>query len=204
MKKGMKNANGMKKMAGMASALVLAMSFGMTAFAANEAVDDSSAGLNNGQASTDVKLVYSDDLSQISATVPLSITVAVQMDGEFVCPKGYKIINNSVVPIHVSGMQIAEVANGYKLVDGDRVDGKQIRLTMKTAGDSVKLTGNDSGPAVQSLKAGGWDILTGDNNTLPITFENGKVGTIDSAWANGAAKLFTIRYTFEAGTAASN
>ena len=204
MKKGMKHGNGMKKMAGMASALVLALSFGMTAFAANEAVDDSSAGLNDGQASTDVKLVYSDDLSQISATVPLSITVAVEKDGQFICPKGYKIINNSVVPIHVSGLQIAEVSSGYTLVDTDRVTEKQIKLTMKTAGDSVKLTGNDSGPAAQRLTAGGWDILTGDNNTLPVTFENGKVGTIDAAWANGAAKLFTIRYTFEAGTAASN
>ena len=204
MKKGMKHGNGMKKMTGMASALALALSFGMTAFAANEAVDDNSAGLNNGQASTDVKLVYTDDLSQISATVPLSITVAVEKDGQFICPSGYKIINNSVVPIHVSGLQIAEVSSGYTLVDTDRVTGKQIKLTMKTAGDSVKLTGNDSGPAVQSLTAGGWDILTGDNNTLPITFDSGKVGTIDSAWANGAAKLFTICYTFEAGTAASN
>ena len=75
---------------------------------------------------------------------------------------------------------------------------------MKTAGDSIKLTGREGESTLQRLTAGGWDILTGDNNTLPITFENGKVGTIDSAWANGAAKLFTIRYTFEAGTAASN
>lgn len=194
----------MKQMVAMVPALVLALNCGMTAYAANEAVDDSSAVLENGQASTAVKLVYSDDVSQISATVPLSITFAVEKDGSFVCPTGYQIVNNSVVPIHVSGMQIAEVASGYTLVDSDKVTGKQIKLTMKTAGDSIKLIGSENAAATQRLTDGGWDISTGSNNSLAITFENGKVGSIDAAWANGAARLFTIRYTFEAGTAGSN
>ena len=73
----------MKKMKMVIPALALAASMSMTAFAAGEAqqgqaVDTASSNLfEAGTASTQVKVVYTKDVSQLSATVPLSITFAV-------------------------------------------------------------------------------------------------------------------------------
>ena len=98
----------MKKMKMVIPALALAASMSMTAFAAGEAqqgqaVDTASSNLfEAGTASTQVKVVYTKDVSQLSATVPLSITFAVLSTGEFITPEGYGITNNSVVPIHVT------------------------------------------------------------------------------------------------------
>ena len=135
----------MKKMKMVIPALALAASMSMTAFAAGEAqqgqaVDTASSNLfEAGTASTQVKVVYTKDVSQLSATVPLSITFAVLSTGEFITPEGYGITNNSVVPIHVSEIKVSDIAEGYEFVTNeDEVSGKKIRLQMnaESSGDS--------------------------------------------------------------------
>lgn len=111
----------MKKMKMVIPALALAASMSMTAFAAGEAqqgqaVDTASSNaFEAGTASTQVKVVYTKDVSQLSATVPLSITFAVLSTGEFITPEGYGITNNSVVPIHVSEIKVSDIAGGVRI-----------------------------------------------------------------------------------------
>lgn len=140
----------MKKMKMVIPALALAASMSMTAFAAGEAqqgqaVDTASSNaFEAGTASTQVKVVYTKDVSQLSATVPLSITFAVLSTGEFITPEGYGITNNSVVPIHVSEIKVSDIAEGYEFVaNEDDVSGKKIRLQMQPENGSnlVQLQG---------------------------------------------------------------
>ena len=198
----------MKKMKMVIPALALAASMSMTAFAAGEAqqgqaVDTASSNLfEAGTASTQVKVVYTKDVSQLSATVPLSITFAVLSTGEFITPEGYGITNNSVVPIHVSEIKVSDIAEGYEFVTNeDEVSGKKIRLQMnaESSGDSITLQGYSGGEAFDEKN---WVIETGSNNRLGITFSGGKVGTFEADWSNGAVNLFKITYTIKAGTAA--
>ena len=180
----------------------------MTVFAAGEvqqgqAVDTASSNaFEAGTASTQVKVVYTKDVSQLSATVPLSITFAVLSTGEFITPEGYGITNNSVVPIHVSEIKVSDIAEGYEFVaNEDDVSGKKIRLQMQpeNGSNSITLKGYSGGEAFNKSD---WVIETGSNNRLGITFSGGKVGTFEADWANGAANLFKITYTIKAGTAA--
>ena len=173
-------------------ALALAASMSMTAFAAGEAqqgqaVDTvSSNEFASGTASTQVKVVYTKDVSQLSATVPLSITFAVRSNGEFITPDGYGITNNSVVPIHVSEIKVSDIAEGYEFVtEEDEVAGKKIRLLMQAenSSSSVKFQGCSGG---ESFRETDWVIQSGSNNKLGITFSGGKVGTFEADWANGA------------------
>lgn len=198
----------MKKMKMVIPALTLAASMSMTAFAAGEAqqgqaVDTTSSNaFEAGTASTQVKVVYTKDVSQLSATVPLSITFAVLSTGEFIAPEGYGITNNSVVPIHVSEIKVSDIAEGYEFVtDEDEVSGKKIRLQMQPENGSnlVRIKGYPDGEA---FKESDWVIESGSNNRLGITFSGGKVGTFEADWANGAVNLFKITYTIKAGTAA--
>ena len=151
-----------------------------------------------GTASTQVKVVYTKDVSQLSATVPLSITFAVLSTGEFITPEGYGITNNSVVPIHVSEIKVSDIAEGYEFVTNeDEGSGKKIRLQMQPENGSnlVQLQGK-TGARPQVFDESDWVLETG------ITFSGGKVGTFEADWANGAANLFKITYTIKAGTAA--
>lgn len=199
----------MKKMKMVIPALVMAASMSMTAFAAGEAqqgqaVDTASSNeFESGTASTQVKVVYTKDVSQLSATVPLSITFAVRSNGEFITPDGYGITNNSVVPIHVSEIKVSDIAEGYEFVtDEDEVVGKKIRLQMQTenSSSSIQLQGK-TGARPQVFDEADWVIESGSNNKLGITFSGGKVGTFEADWANGATDLFKITYTIKAGTA---
>ena len=189
-------------------AMIMILSMSMTAFAAGEAqqgqaVDTASSNLfEAGTASTQVKVVYTKDVSQLSATVPLSITFAVLSTGEFITPEGYGITNNSVVPIHVSEIKVSDIAEGYEFVTNeDEVSGKKIRLQMQpeNGSNSITLKGYSGGEAFNKSD---WVIETGSNNRLGITFSGGKVGTFEADWANGAVNLFKITYTIKAGTAA--
>ena len=130
----------MKKMKMVIPALALTASMSMTAFAAGEAqqgqaVDTASSNaFEAGTASTQVKVVYTKDVSQLSATVPLSITFAVLSTGEFITPEGYGITNNSVVPIHVSEIKVSDIAEGYEFVTNeDDVSGSDFRCSLKMA-----------------------------------------------------------------------
>lgn len=199
----------MKKMKMVLPALVLAAGMSMTAYAAGEAqqgqaVDTASSNeFESGTASTQVKVVYTKDVSQLSATVPLSITFAVRSTGEFITPEGYGITNNSVVPIHVSEIMVSDIAEGYEFVlNEDDVTGKKLRLQMKAenSNSSITLQGG-TGERPQSFNKSDWVIESGSNNKLGITFSGGKVGTFEADWANGATDLFKITYTIKAGTA---
>ena len=197
----------MKKRKMVIPALVMAASMSMTAFAAGEAqqgqaIDTASSNeFESGTASTQVKVVYTKDVSQLSATVPLSITFAVRSNGEFITPDGYGITNNSVVPIHVSEIKVSDIAEGYEFVTNvDDVTGKKMRLQMNTENGSspITLKGYSGGEAFDKSD---WVIESGSNNKLGITFSGGKVGTFEADWANGATDLFKITYTIKAGTA---
>ena len=162
--------------------MTMILSMSMTAFAAGEAqqgqaVDTASSNLfEAGTASTQVKVVYTKDVSQLSATVPLSITFAVLSTGEFITPEGYGITNNSVVPIHVSEIKVSDIAEGYEFVTNeDEVSGKKIRLQMQPENGSnlVQLQGK-TGARPQVFDESDWVIETGSNNRLGITFSGGE------------------------------
>ena len=178
-----------------------------------------------GTASTDVHLVYSTAASQLSVTVPISVTFAVKSTGDFVCPtdKAYYIENNSVVPVHVEGIKAefdktgssAKFSN-YSFVSSDTtLTTGQVYLKMSQSGSSetddevTSTTG--SATFEKELKksdlAGSWNIKAKKNETsasgvqMQLKFE-GKMfaGDIDASWANSDVKMCTITYTIAAGT----
>lgn len=208
----------MKKLTSVILALLLTFSFGLTVMAGTpeppatqgEEVGTSS-NVTNGSGSTAVKVIYSSNSGQISATVPISITFAVKNDKTFVYPTTdtYKIVNNSVVPVYVSNIAVVFGSADYKLVNAAPAaneDYNEIQLSMTAGTDTINLVGDvasldsNSTPINQTIGDGTkWNIAAGGN--LPINFSNGKVYEVDSAWVGSAATLFSIVYTISTGSA---
>lgn len=193
----------LKKIAAAAVAMAMAVSMlSVPVFAAEgESVGtDSNGTLTDHKASTTVNVIYSNDASQLSVTVPISVTFAVKSNGEFVCPTNYKLVNKSVVPVYVDDISVTEVTEGYSLV-ASATTAKQIQLTMKAGSDTtgLALIGTNS----QTYTKSNWEMAatTNDEGTpLAVSF-SGKAGAAESAWAKkDATQLFKIVYTIKAGT----
>ena len=175
---------------------------------------------DNNTATTDVKLFYASSSSQLSVTVPMSITIAIKGDKTLDTPSNYKIVNNSYVPVHVESIKVAAESgnNKYALVSdvsASNVSGNAMQLKMKssaTGATDVALLSGESDTI--SLVAGQWDIAATDDakkgTECAISFSDGKVNKVDESLIktkDSAVKLFTITYTIKAGkatTASSN
>lgn len=251
-----------KKLAAAALAVVMALSMSVPAFAAadgtvknqgqavssenykgdgqveSKLTTDSSntgnAAPTTGTASTNVKLIYSEDATQLTVTVPLSVTFAVQDSGKFVTPTNYTIINGSRIPVYVTGIEIKEVNSTPKYTfvnDEESVTEGSMNVYLSIAPKKGKVTTAASDYDAGQNKAGDavkfgsttqisdktqWNMSAkgGDTNALNMTFD-GKIGSIDAAWASDQIKndttkgsnkgvhLFTITYTIKAGNAES-
>lgn len=212
----------LKKIAAAAVAMVMAVSMmAVPVFAAAGTVDISDQApfdADTNQASTKVNLVYSSAANNLSVTVPLNLTFAIKSDGTLQFPNDYKIINNSVVPVHVTNIQVTMIDGDYALVNAEPAE-RQVRLSMTAnsdgAHDTVHFVANEKaqnepqtfGQDAATKKA--WVIAAGKllsgnatGKELTLTFgDDGKVGSIKTDWANKATEFCSITYTIAAGTA---
>ena len=177
-----------------------------------------SSNLTNGSASTNVNVIYSNSSSQLSVTVPIAITFAVKNDKTFICPSddAYNIVNNSVVPVHVTTVNVATVENNgdYTLVsdtDFNTASGNVAKLKMQngTDTDSLELTASDTNGTALDITPANWNLAaTGDTsgkNKLTLKFSDGAVNNVDAKWVNSTeTTLFKITYTVAAGTDIQN
>lgn len=190
----------MKKMISVVLALVLVLTMSITALAVSEGEavggdGNFGAGGENNKASTDVSILAStSDTSNISATVPLTVTLAVKNDKTIVAPTEYKINNTSAFAIKVTNVKVT-ADGGYSFVNA-LTAAKQMDLSLKPGnGTEIDLDKYTTESAVPAGTAADWNIAAG--GTL-------KLGFAGSVWADdisAAKKVFTITYTIEAGTA---
>lgn len=164
-----------------------------------------------GTASTDVKIIYSTDATQLSVTVPIAITFAVDGEKNLIAPTSYGITNESVIPVYVKEITVSGKDNGYNLIDTVTSTGaKNMQLTMVAGTDEIKLKTNSvtlTQAENQTIgTANQWNIPAKkgqDGTKLSITFKNGKVDAVDPDWATvtnkNGVELFRITYTIEAG-----
>ena len=210
----------LKKIA--AAALAVAMTASMMAvpaFAAGTNGEDVDTVTNNGtltnrSASTDVKVIYSETSTQISATVPLYVTFAIKNDRTFIYPTAdYEIKNNSVVPIYVDEIKVKMKDDKTELTDtiDTSAEKQQVKLAMQPGnGDKLQLKATDNTDGdVQSITKSAWqmDAKDGTNANLKITFSDGEVNKVDTSWIKAlntqdhGTTLFTVVYTIKAGEA---
>ena len=169
--------------------MIMALS-AVPSYAGNTSAGEAAAFVSN-QASTAVSVIASDDaLSNISATVPLTVTLAVAADGTVTAPTNYAIRNTGVIPDHVKTIT-ALTEEGYSFEsDGAKTE---LALTLTAGDDTVRL-------AVLPVigRASAWNIPAGVS--LPLSF-SGKVGNIKADIAENAKKAFTVNYVIAAGIA---
>ncbi len=138
---------------------------------------------------TEVNLVASTTAQgNLSVTVPLSVTLAVQADGTIVAPTNYKLANTGVIAAHVSAVSVA-LASPYTFnaTPGENT----LNLTLANSDETLTL---QSG--AQTLTANKWNLA--GNAEMPLTFA-GSVGNVNAG--TSAQKIFTVSYTIQAGTA---
>lgn len=193
---------GMKKSAltvAMAGALALACA--PAAFAATPSVDGTNTFSNN-EGYTDVKVAT--DASQLSAEVPLNMTVVANAQGGALTdkPSTYSIVNKSYFAIQVASVK-AE-SNGWTYSDSALTAaspaGLNINLTLQPAGAVSATTLTAAG--VNTAASDGWKIgaaasaggtpkaITVDGSTSPLNKSIGDAG-------EAAAK---ITYTIQAAS----
>lgn len=206
----------LKKIAAAAVAMVMAMSMmAVPVFAATGSASTDTPtefGSTDNKAHTDVLIVYTNEAGNLSVTVPMNLTFAVKSDGTILYPNTYKIVNNSVVPVHVTNIAVSMSDTTYTL--GDEANGKVAKLSMTATAkdgstdivnfvaDSAVNKNQTYGQTAETIKA--WNIGARESATegteLALTFPNSKVGDIKAAWANGAEYFCDITYTIAAGT----
>ena len=183
----------MKKLTALLLALVLTFSLGMTVFAADTGSADTSTDFANNNQSTTVKIQIGDDAKgNLSATVPINVTLAVKADKTIVAPEptSYKISNNGAIAFHVNKISTTLTdPYTFSTTAGDNT----LNLKLKAGTDAITLASgvNAIGAAAQ------WNVAAG--NDLGLTF-SGSVGNITEDITT-AAQVFTVTYTIEAGTA---
>ena len=214
----------LKKIAAAAVAMVMAVSMmavPVFADAGKVSIDENPTAFDNtNQAKTEVKLVYSDANGNLSVTVPLHVTFAVDSQGKLTYPDNYKIVNNSVVPVHVTDIKVTMLDQDYVLVNTTpAANAQEVKLSMTATSneksDTVNFVATKGGTNVEQTftKTGtnceAWNIpagkkLSGDvtGTALPLTFgTDGAVGSIKADWANEATQFCNIIYTVAAGVA---
>ncbi|MDD4509386.1 MAG: hypothetical protein PHY23_00475 [Oscillospiraceae bacterium] len=179
----------MKKLTSLLLVLVLAFSFSMTAFAADEGESATgTANFANNETSTDVKIIVSTEASaNLSATVPLTVTLAVKNDRSVVAPTNYAISNTGAVAVKVTNVKVAGAA-GYTFVSPLAAE-KQMDLAL----NAINLEDHDEATGA-TVTGTTWNVAAG--GSLNLTFAG-------SVWADdisSAKQVFTITYTIAAGT----
>lgn len=155
---------------------------------------------NTNAASTDVYLKIGDDAANnLSATVPLSVTLAVKADGIIVAPaaSSYKITNTSAFPIKVANVKtVAET--GYNFVTVHALASNELLLTLKAgSGSAVNLDTWNSATGA-SVTGNVWNAA--GNGTIGLELAGSvKNLSVDITGATGV-KAFTITYTIAAGS----
>lgn len=180
----------MKKLTALLLVFILIVSVNATVFAAGESAGEAGSFASN-EATTEVKLVV-DTSGNMSATVPLQVTLAVAADGTVKGPSNYTITNKSVMPIKVtnvainteSGFTTATNATGTKIGGITLTDGQGGTATSLSAWTAEKTTSN-------------WNMTSTDNNAITLNF-GGKVTGITQDITN-AQKAFTIVFTIKPG-----
>lgn len=193
----------MKKKVLATAALTAALAFGtaVPAFADNPFV--------NNEADTTVS-VYTDT-SNISATLPLNLTVKGPANGgAFTGPSDgtYKIVNNSAFDIKVkdvSGSQTAAAAEKWGLAADNQsneaapTDGKIAMLQMRiaTVGDASGWTVATNTPFTPTT---GWTIPSGESNELAIALSGtmSKAANTNASTAETAVEAVKLTYTVTA------
>ncbi|MDO4553263.1 MAG: hypothetical protein Q4C22_06970, partial [Bacillota bacterium] len=105
----------MKKTTTLVLALTLVFAMSTTAFAAGETAGTAQDFAAN-SATTQVRIISAageDGTTQVSATVPLTVTLAIAADGKVTGPTNYTITNTSVMPVKVTNVSIAAQDNFY-------------------------------------------------------------------------------------------
>lgn len=186
----------MKKFTSMILALVLVFSLSATAFAADEGTAGNDTSFSsNGQTTTVNIQAGADAKTNLSATVPINVTLAVKADKSIVAPEAtsYKISNTGSIAFHVSGISTT-LSDPYTFnpVAGENT----LNLTLKPgSGSAITLAANTNTIAASAKED--WNIAAGSN--LGLTFA-GNVGNI-TADITSATQVFTVTYTITAGIA---
>ena len=184
----------MKKLTALLLVLVLTLSFSMTAFAADDAgTADTDTGFSGNSADTTVKIIAGEDAQgNLSATVPLNVTLAVKANKDIVAPAStsYKVSNTGSIAFHVSGISTA-LTSPY--IFNATPGANTLNLTLTGGTDAIALASG----ACAIAAADQWNVAAGSN--LGLTFA-GSVGNI-TADITTAAQVFTVTYTLTAGIA---
>lgn len=143
---------------------------------------------------TDVSLVASS--SNLSVTIPLDMTAAIDAEGNLTYPTEGKFINNSVFGIHVSNLTITD-ASPYSVVASSSFDGETGSNVLWTTiqprnATPIDITSGDTPVGEWYMEKGG---VAG--NELPLTFA-GKVKNLTQT-PKAPAKAYHITWTVAAG-----
>lgn len=187
----------MKKIISMiaVTAIVLMLGIAPVLAAGEEAGAAGDFATNEG--ATEVKLVTdSSALDNISATVPLNVTLAVNAAGTITAPTNYAIANTSVFDIKVTHVT-ATPASGFAFTKAAFANAKEMNITLQPgSGANINLADFSAKTVVPVASAADWNIASSDSLNLKFAGSVNKMGDITTA-----EKAFTVTYTIAAGTA---
>ena len=186
----------MKKLTALLLALVLMLSLSTTAFAEEgEAVGDAeNFGDNTQETVVSIKTATGTTSSNLSATVPLTVTLAVKANGTIIGPGNYTVTNTSVMPIKITSVVVA-AQNGFKIT-AEQPGTDITAITMKNDEDT---TGTALNAWISTVTGTKWNMTAKNtaNASVGITF-GGEVTSITQDITN-AVPAFTITYTIASG-----
>ena len=188
----------MKKKALAAAALTAALAFGT-------AVPAFAESFSGNKADTTVS-VYTDT-SNISATLPLTLTVGGPANGGALTVPGadtYKIVNTSAFDIkvqEVAASQTAQAAEKWGLASDTQSsepapsDGKIATLQMKiaTSDDASGWTVATNAPFAPTS---GWTVAAGENNELAISLSGSMSKAADTTASSAASAVEAVKLTY--------
>ena len=136
--------------------------------------------------------------TQISASVPMSITLAVMPDGKVVSPTNFAIHNKTAIPLEVESLSVAKeessTVNFTKKVPlaGAR---NEFYGVVNAASNQYYLADLESGTAVN------WRLEPGSTDapaSLGINFDGSVISVLEGepgGWPSAAKKVFSMHYT---------
>lgn len=192
-----------RKMSTMVMTMALSVVMGVTALAAGTSGEnaDSVGDFTSNEATTNVKILGATDAeSNLSATMPLMVTLAVKPNGAIVSPTGYKLTNTSqTMKIKVSHMQ-AEVKGDYvttptggKKNIGTITVGNSKGATIKTLAQLASKTETESSDAEKWTLDSKETGEAGKTNEMTLRFSGNMKFSDASETAEDAFKVvYTI------------
>lgn len=144
---------------------------------------------------TAVSLLADD--ANISVTVPLDMSAAIEADGTLTYPTNAKFINNSVFGIHVSNIAVVN-ESPYTVIAQSTFDASIANDVLWTSvapgsNSAIDLIGG-------TLTAGDWNMaksgVAGNELALSLTGKVKNLGSVPTT----ATKAYTITWTVSAGT----